>query len=130
MGGFINVFLNCLFLLLGKEFFNQRMLGGQAAIRAAEKRVDAGGEDIKASFFVDKFEVDRDAGGLADPVFLHLHGGLRPIDEFEIVGKAVRISGDFEDPLPHRHANNGKPPRSDLPSITSSLAKTVPSSGQ
>ena len=84
----------------------ERVLRGEAAIGAAEKGIDPGGEDLEMEVGESDPELDLDPGGAADPVLLHLEGRLRPVEALESFLELVGIGGYLEDPLPHRHPDD------------------------
>ena len=77
------------------------MFGRHDAVGRAEQRVAAGREDgellIGAVDLKDDIRTDR----FADPVSLHLLGGVRPVDKFEVLEQALGILGDLQHPLAH-----------------------------
>ena len=104
-GRFLAVGLDCGLLLGSGDLLDQRMLGSEDHIRAAEESVGARGvdSDLFAGF---SCEIDVGALGLADPVSLHHLDRFRPVDQIEVFQKSFRVSRDLKVPLLHRHLDD------------------------
>ena len=88
-----------------EPFRDERVLWRKHHVRRAEKRVAAGGVDgylfVGASAACQDTKVNQRAGGLADPVALHLLDALGPVERVEIPEKPLGVLGDLEHPLAH-----------------------------
>ena len=146
-----SIFLDVRLPIRCREVVDQRMLRREDHVICAVKSIWPRGEDANArigsrlggrsSCWATRVMLGRSlalpchrkdnlrAFTAPDPIGLQKFYSLRPIEAVEFGNQSLRISGDAQHPLPHRPPNDGKPPTSLLPSMTSSFAKTVPSSG-
>ena len=117
--GALKVALGCSLLLVGlhcidvfdlaggEPLLNQLVLRRKDHVGRPEERVATGrvdGDDVIRSR---RLEVDERAGGLADPVALHLLDAVGPVKRVEILEKTLGVLGDLEHPLAHRLADDG-----------------------
>jgi hypothetical protein len=87
-------------LLLRRQLQHQRMVRGRRHVGGAVDGVGAGGEDAEGlSLRAGDGELDLQAVGAADPVALHRHHALGPVDAVEALEQLVRVGGDAERPL-------------------------------
>ena len=85
------------------------MLGRQHHVRGAEQRVGARGEDADLAPGDRRrlVNVDLRALAAADPVALHGHRRLGPVERRQILEQAVGVARDAQHPLPHVLALDG-----------------------
>ena len=90
---------------VGGQLLHQRMLGRQDHVGGAEQGVGPGGEHLDVAHrSVQRcgLERDRRPHGAADPVALHGLDRLRPVEQVEVLQKAVGVGGDPHHPLLER----------------------------
>ena len=100
-----------------EPLLHERVLGAHHHVGRAEERVAAGGvdhdlADLRSTISTvgalrDDAEHNLGAGGLADPVALHLLDALGPVDRVDVLEEALGVGGDPEHPLAHRAADHG-----------------------
>ena len=93
--------LHLFFFVRGGDLANQGVLRRQDHIGGPEHRVRPGGEDGNGGAVCSRQNREGQRGSLtpADPVFLRLQGGFRPIDGLQIVQEPLGVIGDPEEPL-------------------------------
>ncbi len=93
-----------------EPLLHERVLGAHHHVGRAEERVAAGGVDdhgvLRRAGGGPGAEGDLRAGGLADPVALHLLDALGPVDRVDVLEEALGVGGDPEHPLAHRAADH------------------------
>ena len=98
--GVVDVLVHGLLVLgAGDEPEHVGMLRRHDEERRAEERVRARREDGVVGAQLVARERDLGALGAADPVALHRHDVLRPVDRLEVVEQPVGVVGDAEEPL-------------------------------
>ena len=89
------------FPVRGGYFRHQGMFRGKDHIGGAVDSIGTGGEDRKRLVRPGQREFYFSAFGAAYPVLLHMHGGRRPVQAFQILQQAVGVGGDLQHPLPY-----------------------------
>ena len=91
--------------LVGGDLGDQRVLGREHAERHAEAGVGAGGEHAEAAArsgcprASHDLHLELGALGATDPVALHGHDPLGPVELVEVVEQLLGVVGDLEEPL-------------------------------
>lgn len=83
---------------------DQRMFGGEYAIRCAVEGIGAGGKDAEGVVGFGDTEVDFGPFGTTDPMALHGFDAFGPIEFVEVIEQALCVGGNLEHPLFHHAA--------------------------
>jgi hypothetical protein len=106
------------------------VLRRQHAVGRAEQRVRPRGEHGERSPAARRRRrIDVRALAAADPVALHRLDALGPVEFVEVLEQALGVGGDRSIHCFIIRFSTGSPVSTYLPSLTSSLASTVPSAG-
>ncbi len=93
---------NIFFFIVGGYFVHKRMFGSENHVGCAENCVGTGGEHADLLRTSGDGEINFGSFRTADPVFLHLHGGCRPVERRRIIQQTFAICRNPHHPLTHR----------------------------